>query len=118
VVGNAQNLPFGDRAFDQVIMSEVLPYVEDARAAVLEARRVLEQGGKAAVCVPDSGRLAWRLFGTLYQALPNVRASQRRAPTKFTRASIVNLFAENGFREVTCRYICGSELVIVFQKVE
>lgn len=118
VVGDAQSLPFGDGAFDQVIMSQVLPYVGDVRAAILEARRVLEKGGRAVVCVPDSRRLAWRLVGALYGALPNVRASQKKTLTEFTRISIVNHFAENGFRALTYRYICGAELVIVFQKVD
>jgi hypothetical protein len=78
----------------------------------------LVKDGVAVVCVPDSRRLAWRFFGTLYRILPNVQASQKRAFTQFTRISIVNYFADSGFRALEYRYICGAELVIAFQKVE
>ena len=117
-VADCQKLPFPDNTFDQAIMSQVLPYVENVEAAVKEARRVLTRGGTAVVCVPDSRRLAWRFFGTLYRLLPNVKASEKKTVTNFTRTSIVNYFADNGFRALKYRYVCGAELVIVFQKVD
>ena len=117
-VADAEKLPFANGSFDQVIMSQVLPYVGNVEAAVKEANRVLVQGGTAVVSVPDSRRLAWMIFGFLYRLLPNIKASQRKATTPFTRISVVDCFANNGFRALTYRYICGAELVIVFQKVE
>jgi ubiquinone/menaquinone biosynthesis C-methylase UbiE len=117
-VADAEKLPFANGSFDQAIMSQVLPYVGNVEAAVKEASRVLVQGGTAVVSVPDSRRLAWMIFGFLYSMLPNVKASQRKATTPFTRISVVDCFANNGFRALKYRYICGAELVIVFQKVE
>lgn len=117
-VADCQQLPFPDGVFDQVILSQVLPYVEDINTAIREARRVLTQGGIAIVCVPDSHRLAWKLFGTVYRLLPNVKASEKRPATNFTRASIESHFADNGFRALKYRYVCGAELVIAFQKIE
>ena len=117
-VADAEKLPFVNESFDQVIMSQVLPYLGNVDAAVKEANRVLVKGGTAVVCVPDSRRLAWMVFGFLYGMLPNVKASQRKATTPFTRISVVDCFANNGFRALKYRYICGAELVIVFQKVE
>lgn len=117
-VADAEKLPFSDDSFDQVILSQVLPYVSNVDAAIKEANRVLVQGGTAIVCVPDSRRLAWMIFGFLYSMLPNVKASQKKVTTPFTRISVVDRFATNGFRALSYRYICGAELVIAFQKVE
>jgi ubiquinone/menaquinone biosynthesis C-methylase UbiE len=113
VVADAEKLPFPNESFD-----EVLPYVENVELAITEARRVLTKNGIAVVCVPDSRRLAWRFFGFLYGLLPNVKSSQKRALKEFTRISIVNYFADNGFRALKYRYICGAELIIAFQRVE
>lgn len=118
VVADAEKLPFSNESFDQVVLSEVLPFVGNVELAITEARRVLRKDGIAVVCVPDSRRLAWRFFGFLYSLLPNVKYSQKRTLTDFTRISIVNYFADNGFRALKYRYICGAELVIAFQRVE
>jgi SAM-dependent methyltransferase len=117
-VANAEKLPFPNESFDQVIMSQVLPYVDNVDAAVKEAKRVLVQGGTVIVCVPDAQRIAWKVFGFLYALLPNVRASRKKIKTRFTHISIAHCFVPNGFRPIGYRYVCGAELVIVFQKVE
>ncbi|MCX6113730.1 MAG: glycosyltransferase [Proteobacteria bacterium] len=117
-LGDAQNLPYPDQSFDQVILSEVLPYVGDLGASLDEARRVLKNGGKLIICVPDSRRLAWRIFGTLYRFLPNVHASQVKVRHRFTRINLVERLANRGFRALKYSYICGAELVIVFKKVD
>ncbi len=52
VVGDAAALPFPDAAFDVVVAYNSLVDVEDMRAAVSEAGRVLRPGGHFCVCVP------------------------------------------------------------------
>ena len=44
-VGDAQALEFPDNAFDTVVFTLALCSIPDARAAVVEARRVLRRGG-------------------------------------------------------------------------
>jgi SAM-dependent methyltransferase len=51
VVGDAAALPFGDGAFDTVVAYNSLMDVADMPAAVREACRVLESGGRLCVCV-------------------------------------------------------------------
>lgn len=117
-VADAEHIPFPEGSFDHVMLSQVLPYVGDVQKAIAEAHRVLSKNGIAVVCVPDSSRLAWRFFGALYRSLPNVQASQGEKTNTFTRSSIEKLFANAGFRPLSCRYICGAELVIAFQKID
>jgi SAM-dependent methyltransferase len=51
VVGDAAALPFGDGRFDIVVAYNSLMDVADMPAAVHEASRVLEPGGRLCVCV-------------------------------------------------------------------
>ncbi len=64
VVGDAARLPFADRSFDLAVAYNSLMDVEDMPAAVGEAARVLEPGGRLCVCVlhpmADSGQFAGR----------------------------------------------------------
>jgi SAM-dependent methyltransferase len=47
-------MPFGDGAFDTLVVSDTLEHVEDDRRALDECRRVLVTGGTAIVTVPQS----------------------------------------------------------------
>lgn len=49
----AEKLPFGDQAFDVVLLHEVLEHMADDRAAAREVVRVLRPGGRAIVFVPN-----------------------------------------------------------------
>ena len=52
VVGDGHNLPFGDEAFDAVILEAVLEHVLRPDDVVSEARRVLRPGGRIYAAVP------------------------------------------------------------------
>lgn len=115
-LADAAKLPVSGESFDQIIMSQLLPYVDAAEAVIKEAHRVLVPGGKVVVCVPDSQRVAWKVFGTLYTMLPNVKDSRITPKRQFTRTSLVDTFVAHGFRPLEYQYICGAEVVLLFQK--
>lgn len=56
-------LPFKDNSFDLVICSEVLEHIQDHRAAIFEAVRVLKPGQNLVVSVPRylPERICWAL---------------------------------------------------------
>lgn len=58
--GYSQDLPFPDRHFDTVIMSEVLEHLDEKvrRATFIEVNRVLKPGGRFIGTVPARERLA------------------------------------------------------------
>lgn len=115
--GAAESLPFNNESFDCAVLSQVLPYLEKPELALAEARRVLRKGGSLIVSVPDEERIGWRIFGTLYRSLPNVRATQPQIFQRFSRGALEKLLKEYQFETVSCRYICGAELVLHCQKV-
>ena len=66
-------LPYADRTFDAVIMSEILEHLDDDAVALAEAYRVLKPGGVVAITVPHANYPFWwdpinktleTLFGT------------------------------------------------------
>jgi MPBQ/MSBQ methyltransferase len=70
LLGDAEDLPFPDDAFDRYISSGSIEYWPDPERAIREAHRVLRPGGLAMVAgpLPPSGRAArwladaWMLF--------------------------------------------------------
>ena len=56
---DAARLPFDDRCFDRVLMTEVLEHVDDDLGALRELRRVLRPGGILAVSVPNARFPFW-----------------------------------------------------------
>lgn len=50
--GDLTSLPFGDEAFDLVLLLDVLEHVEDESAALGQVRRVLKPGGAIVATVP------------------------------------------------------------------
>jgi demethylmenaquinone methyltransferase / 2-methoxy-6-polyprenyl-1,4-benzoquinol methylase len=65
--GRAEDLPFGDEAFDGLTFTYLLRYVDDPAAAMRELARVVRPGGKIAMLefsVPSRPlpRLAWEAY--------------------------------------------------------
>ena len=54
----AEHLPFKDREFKTVIMTEVLEHVFDLGLSIREADRVLDNNGRIIVSVPSRGEVA------------------------------------------------------------
>lgn len=68
VRGDGQRLPFADVAFDAVIHTYLLRYVDDPAATLIELARVLRPGAQMASVefgVPTNAavRSAWKLYG-------------------------------------------------------
>lgn len=73
ILGDAAKMPFKTAIFDRVVMSEVIEHVDDEKAALQEAKRVLKKGGILALTTCNIGYpffwdpLSWVLqhfFGT------------------------------------------------------
>jgi SAM-dependent methyltransferase len=79
--GDAFALPFPDGSFDRVIGAEVFEHIDDDRAVLAEAVRVLEPGGLLAITVPRwwPERVCWAL-STQYHEVEggHVRIYRRR----------------------------------------
>jgi len=52
VIANIENLPFKERSFDVVLLSEVIEHVPDEKAALNEIHRILVPGGMAIITFP------------------------------------------------------------------
>jgi SAM-dependent methyltransferase len=75
LVGDATAIPLEDASVDAVVMLDVLEHLDDPRAALEEARRVLRAGGAIVLSVPHRGPLGFLDALNIYPAL------RRRFPT-------------------------------------
>jgi ubiquinone/menaquinone biosynthesis C-methylase UbiE len=55
--GTAEALPFGDRSFDRVIITQVLEHVDRPDKAIREIARVLKPEGSVLIAVPSQGKM-------------------------------------------------------------
>lgn len=117
VLARAQALPFGSGSFDQVILSELLPYVQKGGSVLAEVNRVLKHGGDLVVSLPDSSRISWKVIGFLYNhLLPNI--DPQSVQSSYSRYDLFDALADSGFRVLKYRYILGAELVLKAKKIE
>jgi SAM-dependent methyltransferase len=100
IVGDATALPFADEAFDLVVCSFTLGFVEDRRRAIAEAWRVLAPGGRYALTT-------WNLIPGAYFAFVEeaVRRHGERGEDAFVPSNPGTRYYEDlllgaGFREV------------------
>lgn len=88
VCGDATRLPFQDESFDMVVALDVLEHLEDDRACVSEAFRVLRPRGHALFFVPACP--------VLWSDLDEINHHHRR----YTREGLVRLFEEDSEVEI------------------
>jgi len=53
MLGISEGLPFKDGTFDLIVLNEVIEHVNDDRATMREAQRVLKPGGHVAIYAPN-----------------------------------------------------------------
>lgn len=51
--GDICKIPFKNKTFDKIILSEVLEHLNDDYSALLEVKRILKPGGKVVITVPN-----------------------------------------------------------------
>src|SRR5882762_1472712 len=86
VQGDAEHLPFRDRAWERVYCSEVLEHIPSPAAALAEMRRIIAGGGVAVVSVPNERlinalKAALRRSG-LYRLLMRARSGDYAMPER------------------------------------
>ena len=91
ILGKAQDLPFGEEAFDSIICTEVLEHLPEPQHALIEMKRVLKKEGFLYLTVPQE----WCLH---YEPSDYFR---------FTRYGIKYLLEKNGFKVLSIERIGG-----------
>lgn len=120
ICAQAESLPYEPNSFDLVLSHEVLEHVEDDRAAAREIVRVLKNGGRLLLFIPNRGYpfethgFYWRgryVFGNipLINYLPGALRS-RLAPhvRAYRRADVAALFAGLPVRLISSSVIFGA----------
>ena len=101
-VGDGQALGFPDGGFDAVLCGLALMHFPDPARGLAEFRRVLRDGGRAAVSVPTTSdrSFAFRVLTAVGHHVPSRAAEVARNFSLGDPARLRSLFEGAGFREV------------------
>lgn len=95
------SLPFIDKAFDVVLLFNILEHIYNHQRVVKEAHRVLKQGGKIIGFVP---------FLVNYHPDPHDYF-------RYTKEALVKLFEDQGFSSVLVREVGGGPFLVNFNNI-
>lgn len=92
--GHLAEAAYPASSFDALFMSDLVEHVRDLPAFLAEVRRIVRDGGLAAIITPDAGSLSCRLLGARW---PNVKLEHL---WYFSRPTLARLLGQYGFRIV------------------
>ncbi len=110
-------LPFEDRAFDQLICSQVIEHVEAGDQPFSEMARVLKDGGQLVLGTPDYGRMTWVIIERLYKSFAPGAYGDKHI-THYSRDSLLARLKRFGLHPQKVSYILGAEMIASFVKVD
>jgi dolichol-phosphate mannosyltransferase len=111
VRGSSFALPFKDDSFDCVISSQVIEHIPYEQSLFAEMRRVLQPGGTLIIGTPDYDTVGWRIIEPVYGMLMPGGYRDEHI-THYTRRSLTDILARQGFVIEESAYIAGSELIM------
>jgi len=97
MLGDATKIPFKADDFDTVVSTQVLEYVPDVDAALLEFKRVLKPGGKVALLDTDWDSIVWHSSDA--QRMNRVlKVWEEHASDPFLPRTLTNRLSKVGFK--------------------
>lgn len=93
--GDLESVRYPDRSFDVVLMSHSLEHMYHPVKVLAEVRRILDDGGRLVIAVPNADSWEARLFGRWW-----VNWDPPRHLYHFGRETLTRLLREAGFRVV------------------
>jgi len=112
VQGNVCTLPFADKQFDCVILSQVIEHLPKEGVILDECVRVLRDGGKLILGTPDYSTVLWPIFEWMYGIVHPIGYVQDHI-SHYTLQSCIEELEKRGLKTQYYRYILRSELIIV-----
>lgn len=111
VVADAQDMPFEDQSFDNIVMFDVLHHIENVTFFFNEALRVLRRGGRIVMMEPYISWASWPVYHFLHpepvdfrqDPLALVEPSPNRQPFDANQAFATILFERN-FKQFKAQY--------------
>ena len=110
VAGSLTHLPFRDRAFRQIVCSEVIEHVPRDEVHLAEFHRVLTPGGTLVLGTPDYSSWIWNAIKWIYGFYcPGGYADEHI--NHYTEKGLRAELEANGFIVDDLNKICRSEMI-------
>ncbi|MGE3063657.1 MAG: class I SAM-dependent methyltransferase [bacterium] len=93
--GDANKIPFKDKSFDLIVLSEVLEHIDDIKSAVDETARVLKDGGTVIATVPYMEKIKTHLCIHCNKPTP-----ENAHLHSFDEKTLTDLFAKAGLHVI------------------
>ncbi|MBI1976643.1 MAG: class I SAM-dependent methyltransferase [Candidatus Omnitrophica bacterium] len=105
--GTLQQARFPDKSFDLVRLSHVFEHLPDPGASLVEIRRVLSDGGKVLITVPNFGGVIARIFGKSWWCVDSPRHLYLYTPKTLRRIA-----EKAGFKIIFQRTATGNDGIL------
>ena len=106
----AENLPFDNEQFEDIICIEMIEHLEDAEKAIAEIARVLKPNRNVVIATPDYSKLFWRISKEFIGV-------EEDHVTHFTKETLESLCRKYGLISLRHKYIASCDLCEMFTKV-
>lgn len=108
-------LPFADGAFEGLVCAGILEHWRKGDGTVAELLRVVKEGGRLCVAVPDSSRWRWRLAERAHRRLfPELYGE--KLTSSYTARELVEGLEAAGAEVLEVKMVFGAEAVISARK--
>jgi ubiquinone/menaquinone biosynthesis C-methylase UbiE len=99
-VGDADKLPWPDRAFDNVRAERLLIYLDDPRQAVAEMKRVVRPGGSLAFIEPEFGSTTINLSDRAVVRRAMAHEAETAVAQSWLPGPLAGMLADLGLRDI------------------
>jgi dolichol-phosphate mannosyltransferase len=115
VQASPEALPFADGAFEGLVCAGVLEHWPERADTAAELLRVVRQGGRICVSVPDSSRRRWRLAEWVHRTFfPDVYGA--KMTSQYTTQGLVESLEAAGAEVLEVKMVYGAEAVVTARK--
>jgi len=95
-IGKGENLPFGDKEFDFVLIAITLCFVDNPGQVISESRRVLKDNGKIIIGIVDRDSH----LGKFYQEKKKQGHRFYKVANFFSVSEVIELLTKHGFKKI------------------
>ncbi len=110
ITASVFSLPFQDKAFNTIIISEVIEHIPPKKEIFEELVRVLQPNGTLIIGTPDYATVSWNATEWIYDKFQNTYGHEHI--THYTKEGLSKILKEYNFTVEGIDYICQGDMIL------